>query len=117
MKIILFFENYCIFAAKYYLIKKEEIEKETDLMRKKSNPPIIYNKIVISLRCSSEERNDMKWNELRRYAESKGWVLQRRGKKHDIYCHPNKAYTILIERHNAVEVKNGIMGRLLKQIG
>jgi predicted RNA binding protein YcfA (HicA-like mRNA interferase family) len=59
----------------------------------------------------------MKWSELRRYAEKRGWVFMRSGKKHDIYCHPDKSYTILIERHDAAEVKKGLMFRMLKQIG
>lgn len=59
----------------------------------------------------------MKWNELRRYAEQRGWVFDRHGKKHDIYRHPDKDYFIQIERHDAVEVKNGLLRRLLKQIG
>ena len=77
---------------------------------------IIYNKNVIYLRCGSEERENMKWNELRRYAKQKGWILLRNGKKHDIYYHPNKSYQIQIERHNSTEVKHGIMLRLLKLI-
>lgn len=59
---------------------------------------------------------DMKWNELRKYAELKGWVLKRHGKQHDIYYHPDKEYFIQLERHEAVEVRNGILKRLLKQI-
>lgn len=59
----------------------------------------------------------MKWNELRRYAESKGWEFERSGKKHDIYRHPKKPYKIQLERHDAVEVRNGLLKRLLKQIG
>ena len=59
----------------------------------------------------------MKWSELRRYAEHKGWVFVRSGKKHDIYRHPDKPYVIQIERHSSVEVKNGLLMRLLKQIG
>ena len=59
----------------------------------------------------------MKWNELRRYAEQKGWKLKRHGKQHDIYYHPDKSYVIMMERHPSEEVKNGLMLRLLKQIG
>lgn len=47
----------------------------------------------------------MNRNELRRYAEQRGWVFDRHGKKHDIYRHPDKDYFIQIERHDAVEVK------------
>ena len=59
----------------------------------------------------------MKWNEMRRLAESRGWVFERHGKKHDIYHHPEKDFKIQIERHDTAEVKNGLMKRLLKQIG
>ena len=59
----------------------------------------------------------MKWNELRRYAEQRGWRCIRRGGSHDIYGHPDKPYRIAIERHDAVEVRNGLLKRLLKQIG
>ncbi|MCQ2302267.1 MAG: type II toxin-antitoxin system HicA family toxin [Bacteroidales bacterium] len=59
----------------------------------------------------------MKWNELRRLAEEKGWRLYRHGAKHDIYSHPDKDYFIQLERHEATEVKKGILQKLLKQIG
>ena len=59
----------------------------------------------------------MKWSELRRYAERRGWCFVRSGKKHDIYSHPDKPYQIQIERHDSTEEKHGLMLRLLKQIG
>lgn len=60
---------------------------------------------------------EMKWNELRRLAEKNGWYLWRNGSKHDIYRHPEKTYTIHIERHGSQEVKSGLCTKLLKQIG
>jgi predicted RNA binding protein YcfA (HicA-like mRNA interferase family) len=59
----------------------------------------------------------MKWSELRKIAERKGWVLVRRGGRHDIYAHPNKDYIIEIERHESQEVRNGLYYKLKKQIG
>ena len=48
----------------------------------------------------------MKWNELRRIAESHGWFLLRTGGNHDIYAHPQKEDFLKIERHGSKEVKN-----------
>jgi len=59
----------------------------------------------------------MKWSEIRRIAENKGWYLYRNGSKHDIYRHVEKDYPILIERHGAQEVKTGLYFKLKKQIG
>jgi predicted RNA binding protein YcfA (HicA-like mRNA interferase family) len=59
----------------------------------------------------------MKWSELRRIAERKGWCLLRRGGKHDIYCHKDKDYQIEIERHDSQEVKPGLFYKLKRQIG
>ena len=54
----------------------------------------------------------MKWNELRRIAEDKGWYLIRYGSKHDIYAHPNKEGQLAIGRHGSEEVKTGIYYKL-----
>jgi predicted RNA binding protein YcfA (HicA-like mRNA interferase family) len=43
----------------------------------------------------------MKWSELRKIAEKKGWYLYRCGGKHDIYLHKDKDYPIVIERHDS----------------
>lgn len=59
----------------------------------------------------------MKWSELRRKAESKGWYLYRRGARHDIYRHPDKDFEIQIGRHASEEVKKGLESKLRKQIG
>ena len=40
----------------------------------------------------------MKWNELRRIAEEKGWYSWRKGGNHDIYRHPDKDEFLYIER-------------------
>jgi predicted RNA binding protein YcfA (HicA-like mRNA interferase family) len=59
----------------------------------------------------------MKWSELRKIAERMGWYLFRKGKKHDIYRHKDKDYTILIERHDSREIKQGLYYKLKKLIG
>ena len=59
----------------------------------------------------------MKWNELKKIAEQYGWRLARNGKKHDIYYHPAKNFTIEIGRHGKEEIKNGTFYKLKKQIG
>lgn len=59
----------------------------------------------------------MKWNELRRIAESHGWYLLRTGGNHDIYAHPQKEDILKIERHGSKEVKTGLYFKLKRQIG
>ena len=59
----------------------------------------------------------MKWSELRRIAERNGWILIRKGHKHDIYKHPQKDNRIEIERHDSKEIKSGLYYKLKKQIG
>ena len=59
----------------------------------------------------------MKWNELKRKAEENGWYLERNGKKHDIYAHPEKNFKIQLARHGSEEVKDGLFKKLRKQIG
>ena len=59
----------------------------------------------------------MKWAELRKMAEQKGWYFLRSGSRHDIYAHPDKPYQIEIARHGAKEVKTGLFHKLKKQIG
>ena len=58
----------------------------------------------------------MKWNEMRRIAESHGWYLWRNGANHDIYRHRDKEDAILISRHGSEEVKNGTYSKLKKLI-
>lgn len=68
--------------------------------------------------CSVKQTmGDMKWNELRRIAEQKGWYLWRAGAKHDIYRHKDKDFSIQIGRHGKEEIKNGTFNKLKKQIG
>jgi len=59
----------------------------------------------------------MKWNQLRREAEKRGWKFHRAGKKHDIFRHPEVNFEIQLERHSSEEVKNGLFNKLKKQIG
>ena len=49
---------------------------------------------------------DMKWSELRRIAERKGWFLLKNGKKHDIYKHPDSLDRIEIRK--AREGRNSV---------
>lgn len=61
----------------------------------------------------------MKWNELRRIAEEKGWKLIQHGTNHDKYGHPDrpKDDILLIGRHGKEEIKNGTFHKVRKQIG
>ena len=59
----------------------------------------------------------MKWAELRRIAEDKGWYLYRNGANHDIYRHKEKEFTILISRHKSEEIRKGTFNDLKKNIG
>ena len=59
----------------------------------------------------------MKWSELRRIAEKRGWYLYRNGSKHDIYRHPDKDDLIIIGRHDKEEIRKGTFNKLKKQIG
>ena len=68
--------------------------------------------------CTVNKHIDgMKWNELRKIAETNGWYLWRHGANHDIYRHRDKAYPIQIGRHGTEEIKNGTFNKLKKQIG
>jgi predicted RNA binding protein YcfA (HicA-like mRNA interferase family) len=53
----------------------------------------------------------MKWSELRRKAERKGWYLVRNGSNHDIYAHKDKDFQIQIGRHDSEEVKKGLYSK------
>ncbi|HIZ85768.1 MAG TPA: type II toxin-antitoxin system HicA family toxin [Candidatus Coprenecus stercoravium] len=59
----------------------------------------------------------MKWNEFEKLARSKGWYCCRSGGNHDIYRHPERSGSLVIERHWSQEIRPGLMKRLLKQIG
>lgn len=59
----------------------------------------------------------MKWSELKRIAEEKGWKLMRHGSNHDIYYLPGTDKIIQISRHDKEEIKNGTAHKLFKQIG
>ena len=59
----------------------------------------------------------MKWNELRKIAEEKGWYLWRVGRKHDLYKHPNIKDILEIERHGSQEIRTGLYFKLKKMIG
>lgn len=64
-----------------------------------------------------KQDESMKWNELRRIAEKKGWILFRNEANHDIYKHPEKDEVLQIGRHGKEEIKNGTFNKLKKQIG
>lgn len=59
----------------------------------------------------------MKWSQLRKEAEKRGWCYDRPGKKHDIFRHPEKDFKIQLGRHSSEEVKTGLFNKLRKQIG
>lgn len=59
----------------------------------------------------------MKWSELRRIAENKGFVFLRHGGRHDIYQHPITKVKIAIGHHGSQEVATGTLASLRKQIG
>ncbi|PID88930.1 MAG: hypothetical protein CSB02_00120 [Bacteroidia bacterium] len=59
----------------------------------------------------------MKWSEIKRIAEKKGWFLYRHGSKHDIYRHQDRDFPIMIGRHDKEEIKKGTFNKLKKQIG
>jgi predicted RNA binding protein YcfA (HicA-like mRNA interferase family) len=59
----------------------------------------------------------MKWSEMKKLAEAKGWRLYRYGSSHDIYFHPEKPYRIHIGRHGKEELRDGTFHKLKKQIG
>ena len=58
----------------------------------------------------------MKWSELRRIAEEKGWYLVRRG-RHDVYKHKVLPGKLILERHDSQEVREGLYYKLKKLIG
>lgn len=59
----------------------------------------------------------MKWNELKRMLEKKGWYLYRSGSRHDIYRHPDKPDQIAVGRHGSEEVKKGTEKSIKKVAG
>ena len=59
----------------------------------------------------------MKWNELKRIAEQKGWRCYSTAGKHDKYKHPTKDGILILERHGSKEVKHGLYNKLKRQIG
>ena len=58
----------------------------------------------------------MKWNEFRKFAESKGWRLHKHGANHDIYRHPDKTDLLVIGRHGKEEIKNGTFRQLMRVV-
>lgn len=61
----------------------------------------------------------MKWNEVRKIAESKGWELSKHGARHDQYTHPKrpKYDVLIIGRHGSQEVAPGTLNKIRKQVG
>jgi predicted RNA binding protein YcfA (HicA-like mRNA interferase family) len=57
----------------------------------------------------------MKWSEVRRMAERKGWILVRFGRKHDVY--QKGGDILLIERHSSAELRGDVRHKILKQLG
>jgi len=58
----------------------------------------------------------MKWSEIRRIAEGKGWYLVRHGANHDIYKHPSIKDMLIIERHDSTEIRPGLLNKLKKKL-
>lgn len=58
----------------------------------------------------------MKWNELIKIAESKGYRLMAHGKKHDIYVN-DEGDRLTMERHGSQEVRKGLMNVMKKKLG
>lgn len=58
----------------------------------------------------------MKWSQLRKIAEQKGYRLKRNGANHDVYMN-DKGMVLIIERHDSEEIKNGLYRKLKKQLG
>ena len=56
----------------------------------------------------------MKWSELRRIAEKKGWKIIRHGARHDVYGHPDKPFRIELGRHDKEEIRNGTFNKIKK---
>ncbi len=59
----------------------------------------------------------MKWGELRKIAEDKGWYLVRHGANHDIYKHEKTNGLLLVERHESQEIRHGLYLKIKKLIG
>ncbi len=47
----------------------------------------------------------MKWNEFAKLARSRGWYCYRSGGNHDIYRHPERSGSLVIERHWSQEIR------------
>jgi predicted RNA binding protein YcfA (HicA-like mRNA interferase family) len=61
----------------------------------------------------------MKWSELRKIAERKGWYLVRNGANHDVYMHPERTKDdiLYIARHGSKEIAQGTYVKIKKQVG
>jgi len=59
----------------------------------------------------------MKWSELRKIVEAKGWIFSRHGSRHDIYLHPEHEEPLQIERHWSQEIRKGLYKKIKKQVG
>lgn len=58
----------------------------------------------------------MKWTELIKIAEARGYQFVKPGKKHDIYMNES-GEMLIVERHSSQEVRKGLMNRIKKQLG
>lgn len=57
----------------------------------------------------------MKWSELIKILNAKGYTICKHGKKHDIYVN-DSGNRIIVERHSSKEIRKGLLNTLLKQI-
>lgn len=59
----------------------------------------------------------MTWKELTKLLVSAGYVLERHGKKHDLYRHPVTGKREQVERHGSTEVRPGLQSAIMKRAG
>jgi predicted RNA binding protein YcfA (HicA-like mRNA interferase family) len=59
----------------------------------------------------------MRWSELIRLLEKKGWFLWHHGGKHDIYRRNGSQEKIVVGRHRSEEVPHGTFRKIIKQSG
>lgn len=59
----------------------------------------------------------MKYSEYYKLIEKHGWRLEKQGKRHAIYTHPNFDYFIPVSRHQSKEIPKGTLNKMLKDAG
>lgn len=61
----------------------------------------------------------MKFSEFYRLIEQHGWTIRegKKGKRHNIYVHPDYDHFIPVGRHPSQEVPKGTLEKMLKDAG